>query len=186
MVDVFLMGTAGSTTDPGRSRWREPFKEACAKVGIECFDPVVPEWNEAARQREADALRAAKVIVMAITSDTVALGSLAESGWAALSALHRKQAFGLFIDVQFRGEGVVSTQMVKLENYTGTGPDTVEEASRRARKLVVSHANHLTQQFPDLNFYVAKSMEDLKLWTVETAKRLSQDSGKPWEFWKKR
>jgi hypothetical protein len=86
-ADIFLMGTAGRFDDPNRSTWREPIKKACTEIGISCFDPVVPEWNEEAGRREAEALRSAKVIVLAITADTVGMASLAESGWTVLSAV---------------------------------------------------------------------------------------------------
>ena len=78
---------------------------ACTQHGITCFDPVVPNWNDEAMNREVEALRTARIIVMAITADTAGIASLAESGWAALSALARRQAFGLYVDNMFVAEG---------------------------------------------------------------------------------
>src|SRR5437870_4862697 len=103
MVDVFLMGTAGNYNDPNRSLWREPIKTACAKVGIECYDPVVGVWDEETGRREAEALLTARVLVMAITSDTVGVASLAESGWTVCSAMLRRQAVGLYVDPEYKG-----------------------------------------------------------------------------------
>ena len=190
MADVFLMGTSGSANDPNRSRWREPIKEACERAGISCFDPVLPEWNEEAMQAELDALRTARVIAMAVTADTAGLASLAESGWAALSALQRKQAFGIFIDTMFMATGiapnvdltmsVASKDLLqalmghkKTDEPVSESEGTIEqlaEASRRARKLVGGHANELAKQFPELNLFVAGSVRELAEWTVNTAK----------------
>jgi hypothetical protein len=186
MVDVFLMGTAGKITDPNRSMWREPFKTACTEHGITFFDPVVSEWNEEAQRREVDALATAKVIVMVITSDTPAIASLAESGWAAMSALQRKQAFGLYIDPQYKGQKITEpTMMVRVESMIpGSGQDSVDDASRRARKLVNSHATRLSTQFPTLNLYVARSLDELKDWTMDTARKLILAQKKTW--WSRR
>src|SRR5260221_1089911 len=184
MADVFLMGTSGSPTDPNRSRWREPIKEACKRAGISYFDPVVSEWNEAAMQAELDALRTARVIAMAVTADTAGLASLAESGWAALSAVQRNQAFGIFIDIMFVAEGVDPRMSIaskdllqailgkKKNNESGTPShaEQLADASRRARKLVGGHANELAKQFPELNLFVAGSVRELAEWTVNTAK----------------
>ncbi len=177
MVDVFLMGTSGRFDDPNRSMWREPIKAACAKHGIECFDPVVPEWNEESGRVEAEALRKARVLVMCITSDTVAMASLAESGWAVLSAILRHQAVGLFIDPEFKGErSSQSTIAIRIDTLINRSSETIEDASRRARKLVNSHAISLTNQFPTLDLYVAKHLDDLTVWTVQAAQRMRQQS----------
>jgi Nucleoside 2-deoxyribosyltransferase like len=175
MVDVFLMGTAGNYNDPNRSKWREPIKAACARLGIECFDPVVPVWNEETGRKEAEALRTARVLVMAITSDTVGVASLAESGWTVLSAILRKQAVGLYVDPEYKGERLnVSTVMARIDTLINGGTETIEDASRRARKLVNSHASKLVTQFPDINLYVAKDLTELGKWTVTTAQKMRQ------------
>ena len=174
MADVFLMGTSGSFNDPNRSLWREPIKAECAKWGIECFDPVVPVWNEDYGKIEVEALQKAKVLVMAITSETAGVASLAESGWAVLSALMRRQHVGLYIAPDYQGEkSTRSTLMVRLEELiNGNSGETIEEASRRARKLVNSHATNLLTQFPGLTVYLAKTLEELTTWTVATAKKV--------------
>lgn len=177
MADVFLMGTAGNFEDKKRSMWREPIKTACAKVGITCFDPVVPEWNEAAMKAEFEALITARVITMAITANTSGFGSLAESGWAALSALKRGQAFGLFVDKTFFMEGFdprlsqASSDLLNMLVGKDQSKDAkaLADASRRARKLVDGHAHELAKQFPELNLFVAEDLESLRDWTVKTA-----------------
>lgn len=190
MTDVFLMGTSGNYNDPNRSKWREPIKLACSKAGIACYDPVVPEWNEAAMRAEIDALRTARVIVMAITADTAGIASLAESGWAALSAVQRNQAFGLYVDSEFVAEGFdprmsqASLDLVKYllgrakeDKNSQQAMNELAEASQRARKLVDGHAHELAKEFPQLNLYVANGLYDLTSWTVETARRMLQRSG---------
>jgi hypothetical protein len=182
MVDVFLMGTAGKFDDPKRPMWREPIKEACRKLGISFFDPVVPVWDEDAHQREVDALAGAKVIVMGITAHTASIASLAESGWAALSAVYRKQAFGLYVDTMYLGEGFdasMSQASIDLMQYLlrskETQSDEITDASRRARKLVEGHAQELAKQFPELNMYIAPSPRALRDWTVETVQKLKAE-----------
>jgi hypothetical protein len=180
MVDIFLMGTVG------QSQWREPIKEACARMGVVCFDPVVPVWNDEAKRREAEALETAHVIVMAITADTASIASLAESGWVALSALKRNQAFGLYVDPIVadlddpRGSKTGLTGWV-LDTFFGgrerqQANDTLEEASQRARKLVISHVARLTDQFPGLRVHIAGSLNDLQDWAIATARRMAQQA----------
>ena len=186
-VDVFLMGTAGKLDDPKRSMWREPIKAACAEHGITCFDPVVPNWNDDAMRREVEALRTARIIVMAITADTAGIASLAESGWAALSALARRQAFGLYVDNMFVAEGFnprVSQDSSSLIEYlfgkdADQNPTELADVSRRARKLVGGHAAELAKQFPQINLYVAPDLESLGKWTVETAQKLLKQPPPP-------
>jgi hypothetical protein len=181
MADIFLMGTAGS------SKWREPIKAACAEIGVSCFDPVVKDWNEEARRRETEALKTARVIVMAITSETAGIASLAESGWAALSALARRQGFGIFIDPVFGDEeqSQVNTGLTGfggwiLDTFFGSRdkekqatPESVEQMSRRARKLAISHVTKLKSQFPDMNLYLAGSLNSLQTWAISTAQKMA-------------
>ena len=173
MVNVFLMGTVGD------SRWREPFKRAFTQAGITCFDPRVATWTEADGQREAEALQKADIVVMAITPETASIASLAESGWAALSALRRTQAFGLFVDTRVNdldepgslNKGPAAALLPHLNA-------NLEEASTRARKLVIDHALTLNQQHPHVGFYLAHSLNDLLDWSLATARRLAAQTQK--------
>jgi len=177
MIDVFLMGTAGRLNDPNRSNWREPIKMACTRVGIECFDPVVPVWTEERGKIEVEALQQARVVVMAITPDTAGVGSLSESGWAVLSAFLRKQAVRIYIAPEYNGEREMqSTSRIKRSELTNGGTESIGDASRRARKLVNSHARNLVNQFPNLNLYVAPNLQELTLWTVSTAQKMRQQA----------
>ncbi len=188
MVDIFLMGTAGAST------WREPIKAECARLGISCFDPVVPEWNEAARKRETEALQNAKVIIMAITSETAGIASLAESGWAAVSAMLRRQAFGIYVDPVFGDEEqAVNTGVTGFGGWlldlfgnrdkhaaSAEKPeDTMEDASRRARKLVISHLSALKTEFPTLQVHMAGSLEGLTRWAIDVVRKQALQQKQP-------
>ncbi len=164
-AQIFLMGTVG------KSQWREPIKAACAAEGISVFDPVVPEWNEESSRREADALQHARVILMAITDETPSVGSLAESGWAALSALKRHQALGLYIDPDYV-ESASPPSGWRIDQAAGDKGilETMESASQRARKLVTHHAGRLKEQFPEMTIYMAADLDDLQAWAIRTAK----------------
>lgn len=173
MADVFLMGTAGSYNDPNRSMWREPIKAALTGIGVSYFDPVVPTWNEEAAKREAEALATAKILILAVTADTSGVGSLAESGWLVASAMMRDQWVAIWIDTSYEGQRLTQgTQAIRRDMLKQKGPDSIEDASRRARKLVNSHARKLIEQYPKLHLYVARDLNDLKMWTVNTAKQV--------------
>src|SRR5258708_3563951 len=127
MTDVFLMGTSGRYDDPKRSMWREPIKTECARYGITCYDPVLPVWEEKNAQMETQALLEARLLVMAITTDTAGVASLAESGWAVLSALLRKQSVGMFVDPSYQGEkSTMATMMVRIDQLFNNEVETIE------------------------------------------------------------
>ncbi|MBX3080067.1 MAG: hypothetical protein KF716_00445 [Anaerolineae bacterium] len=173
MADVFLMGTAGSYNDPNRSLWREPIKEGLKKLGVSYYDPVVPTWTDDTMMRESEAMATAKMLVMAITSTTAGVASLAESGWLIASAIMRKQVVGIWVDGMFEGLKLTQgTMMIRREMMLKMGPETLEDASRRARKLVNSHARKLLEEYPDLKLYVAKDLPDLTDWTLRMAQEL--------------
>jgi hypothetical protein len=173
MADVFLMGTAGSYNDPNRSMWREPIKAGLTKMNVSFYDPVVPNWTDETAAIEADALASAKILVMAITSNTAGVASLAETGWLVVSAMMRKQVVGLWVDTSYEGVKLTQgTMMIRREMMLKMGPETLEDASRRARKLVNSHARKLLEQYPDLKLYAAKDLPDLTQWTLKSAQEM--------------
>jgi hypothetical protein len=180
MVDVFLMGTAGRASDPNRSLWREPVKAVCAAHGLKCYDPIVPVWNESSLKQEIEAMATARVIVMAITAETPGFGALAESGWAALSASQRKQAFGLYVAPIYQDPKATTAHTIRrvIDGLLGKAPvfdpETIEGASRRARKLVLGHARMLSQQFPNLALHVAGDLPGLTTWIVSTAQKMGE------------
>lgn len=98
-IDVFLMGTAGNRSDPNFDNWREPIIDALSKRGFTAFDPVVDVWDEAADAAEKIAFKEARVLAMAIRVSTEGYGSLAETGWAALSATLQDRPFILCVQM---------------------------------------------------------------------------------------
>ena len=82
---------------------------------------------------------------------------------------------GLYIDPAYQGERTtLSTMMVRIDSLLNTNPsaETIENTSRRARKLVSSHATELVKQFPDTSLYLAKDLDDLTQWTLAMAQKL--------------
>ncbi|HVO41684.1 MAG TPA: hypothetical protein VMT34_03620, partial [Aggregatilineales bacterium] len=97
----------------------------------------------------------------------------------ALSAVKRKQAFGLYVDTMFLGEGFdASTSQASLDimEYLLSGKearaDELTDASRRARKLVEGHAQELAKEFPELNMFIAPSPRALRDWTIATVQKM--------------
>jgi hypothetical protein len=164
MADVFLMGTIDAK--PGQpAGWREPIKQACLRRGLSCYDPTVANWTPADGEREAQALTNAKLVVMAVTSASESMGTLAESGWAFLNALTRRQAFALFVDTKFATKELPAT------------PDGEKAgaASRRARQLVHQHAEHFVSSYKLPDVYIANSLSDLTIWVVNRVERMKPD-----------
>jgi hypothetical protein len=122
----------------------------------------------------------ARIVVMAITAETLGFGALAESGWAALSAAQRKQAFGLYIAPIYQDPKATTAHTIRrvIDGLLGKAPifdpETSEGASRRARKLVLGHARLLAQQFPNLALYVASDLPELTNWIIATAHKMGQ------------
>jgi hypothetical protein len=153
--------------------WREPIKAGLTKLGVSFYDPVVPNWTDETAIREAEAMANAKILVMAITSTTAGVASLAETGWLLVSAIMRKQMVAMWVDTTYEGAKLTqATMMIRREMMIKMGPETLEDASRRARKLVNSHARKLLEQYPELKLYVAKDLPDLTNWTLQTAQEV--------------
>ncbi|MBX3083682.1 MAG: hypothetical protein KF716_18760 [Anaerolineae bacterium] len=164
MTDVFLMGTIDAK--PGQpAGWREPIKQACSRRGLACFDPTVEKWTPADAEREAHALTSAKLIVMAITSASESVGTLAESGWAFLNALTRRQTFALFVDTTFVTKELPATADAQKSNT----------ASRRARELVHEHAERFTKSYKMPDVYIANTLSELTIWVVNRIERMKPE-----------
>lgn len=110
---VGLFGTAGS------SAWRDKVMARLAAAGIAYFNPVVPDWTPAHAEIESQHLATDRVILLVITGETESYGSLAETGWAALSAAQNGQ-----------------TMLLVIQDYHGDP----KSAANRARALVRAHA----------------------------------------------
>jgi len=88
---IGLFGTVGGAT------WRNAVMARLDAEGIAYFNPVVPEWTPAFAQTEARHMATDRVILLVITGEQESYGSLAETGWAALSAAQNGQTFLLVI-----------------------------------------------------------------------------------------
>ncbi len=139
-AQVFLMGTiGGSYSDPGRDCWRENVVQPVLRdLGVTYYNPVVENWTEENAREEAESIRAAETIVLVITENHPSLGSLAESGWAVLSAVEREQTIILFI-----------------------ADEQENEDSQRARHIVLSQIETLA---PQINALIqVESLEDVTI-----------------------
>ncbi len=178
MTDVFLMGTSGSANDPKRSKWREPIKAVCKQLGLDCYDPtsITGNWDETVGRHEVALLQESKIVVMAITADTAGVGSLAESGWAALSALKRGQAFALYISPAFTDTQMGPIQRLgsRIDTLFGHKYDSLEASSRRARILTLGHAMTFAKEFPDVDFYIANDLDHLTSWVSNRLRKLQK------------
>ncbi len=128
-AQVFLMGTIGGAwSDPNRDCWREHvIQPELDELGVTYYNPVVEDWSEENAREEAEAIKNAETIVMVITANHSSIGSLAESGWAILSAIERKQTVIVYI-----------------------AKDSNDPDSLRARKIVLSQATTLAPQLDEL------------------------------------
>jgi hypothetical protein len=88
---------------------------------------VVSNWTEENAEIEARVIAQAETIVLVITASHPSIGSLAESGWAVLSAIEREQMIIVYI-----------------------APDSSSEESWRARKIVLSQARPLAENLDNV------------------------------------
>jgi hypothetical protein len=150
---VGLFGTCGSST------WREdkvvPMLEA---QDIASFNPVVKDWNEACMKVEAEHAASDQVILMIITGETTAIGSLAESGWIALEAVANGQKIVLYIE-----DMPVEKCPAKDEFGGALTPN-------KTRKLVRSHLAKVVEAYPT-SVFLTTSVEDATAIVIELMKK---------------
>jgi len=90
---VGLFGTCGDST------WRDDKAiPALQAADLEFFNPVVADWTPDCMEVEARHAAEDRVILMGITGETTAVGSLAELGWIALQAQLRGQSVVVFLE----------------------------------------------------------------------------------------
>ena len=111
---VGLFGTCGD------SQWRNPVIARLQEAGFEHFNPVVPNWTPECAVAESEHLASDRVLLFVITGETEGIASMAEAGFAALSAHKNGQTFILVV-----------------EDFPDGNP---KSAVNRARKLVRAHA----------------------------------------------
>lgn len=137
-AQVFLMGTIGGAyEDPNRDCWREAaVQPVLDELGVTYFNPVVSNWTEENAEIEARVIAQAETIVLVITASHPSIGSLAESGWAVLSAIERGQTIIVYI-----------------------APDSASEESWRARQIVLSQAHPLAENLD--NVIIVNSLDEV-------------------------
>lgn len=138
-AQVFLMGTVGGGySDRNRDCWREyEIMPLLDELGVTYYNPVVENWTPNHARIEARVIEQAETIVYVVTEGHPSIGSLAESGWATLSALERDQLVILFIN-----------------------PNSSDDESARAREIVLSQARTLAPELDDL--VLTNSIEGVK------------------------
>lgn len=138
-AQVFLMGTIGGAyEDKSRDCWREyEIQPVLHELDVTYFNPVVSNWTDEDAEREARAIAGAETIILVITEASPSLGSLAESGWAVLSAIERDQTIIAYI-----------------------APDSDDVDSQRARNIVLSQARPLSASVNEL--ILVESLDEVK------------------------
>lgn len=117
---VGLFGTCGNST------WRDPVMKELCNHNIQYFNPVVPNWTAECGAIEAKHANTDKVVLMVITGETEAAGSLAETGW---------------IENSIERDGQGRKAVFVIEDYHEAGqPVDPKHQANRARTLVKKHA----------------------------------------------
>ena len=137
---IGLFGTCGG------SKWRDPFMAKYQELGIEYYNPQVPNWTPDCAVEEAEHLASDQIILFPITDETYATGSLAESGFSILNA----------IKLDDRRDFVILISPTLQEELMKKNPDTAKE-SLRARALVNQHLKKLNFS----NLYVVETLEEM-------------------------
>lgn len=130
-AQVFLMGTVGgSYEDPNRDCWREDVVQPILdELGVSYFNPVISDFTDEDAEREARAIANAETIILVITSTSPSVSSLAESGWAVVSALERDQTVIAYIE-----------------------PESENDDSQRARTIVLAQSSTLVDSLEQVVF----------------------------------
>lgn len=163
MPCIGLFGTCGG------SRWRESFIKRYSELRMIWYDPQVENWTPDLAEIEASHLASDPIILFAVTNETYAFGSLAESGFSIMNAmrLDDRREFVLYIaqdlaDVDSRGYPLDDRRRDGAPN-----PDSQAIASLRARALVRQHILKLTLP----NVYLVDSLDEMlnvsiRLWEI--------------------
>jgi len=137
---VGLFGTCGG------SRWREQFIARYEALGIPYFNPQVDNWTPELADVEAWHLANDSLVLFPITSETFAAGSLAETGFSALTAMRTNENRFVMLFIDPNVDEALVTQ----------NPQAAKD-SIRARKLVLAHL----KQNPVSNVFVVESLEQM-------------------------
>lgn len=137
---VGLFGTCGG------SSWRDSFIKEFDQHGIPYFNPQVDNWTPELADVEAWHLANDRLILFPVTGETFGFGSLAETGFSIQSALA----------VNVNRFALLYIEPDVHEHLRQQSPEQAE-ASRRARKLALTHLKKVTNP----NVFVATSLADM-------------------------
>jgi len=137
---IGLFGVCGNTT------WRQGFMAEYEKRGIKFFNPQVDDWKPELAQIEAEHLVSDTIVLFPITSETYAIGSLAETGFSVLATYRALGTRSLIVLVD-------ADVLTKLKEER---PVLAKESSR-ARALVKAHLSKVKHP----NVHIVDTMEEM-------------------------
>jgi hypothetical protein len=137
---VGMFGTCGTSTFR-----RDIFIPKFEAAGVQYFNPQVENWTSDLAAVEAEELREDSIILMPITDETYAEGSLAECGLSAIQALK----FNDRRHIIFLISPVVSDELKKDASRA--------KASERSRALIREHL----KQLPYRNIFLVDTLEQM-------------------------
>jgi hypothetical protein len=142
--EVGLFGTCGS---PESTHRQDIFIPRLVKREVPYYNPQVAAgaWRPEMADEEADHMAKGAVIAFTISAETQGYASLAEGGWAILSALLRNQKLGMF---------------------TETNSDMSAE-DLRIRNIFKSFVLDMHKDYPV--FHLENDLEGLATWAAITA-----------------
>lgn len=149
---VALFGSTGGD-------WREDYViPLLDKLKVTYYHPAElnTTWTQVHGTREADVMLYAETIVMVINHSSPGFGGLAETGWAALGAAQRNQAFILYIPTHYK---------FSVDGWSGFMPQTrqladmIDDYAGRTRYLVLEHARRFEKVVD--NLHVVENMDEM-------------------------
>ena len=136
---IGLFGTCGG------SKWRDRFIAAYEAMNIPYFNPYVPDWNPELAKVEAWHLANDSLILFPVTSETYAVGSLAEIGFSILSTINTNSHRFVIVFIDPNLDEALLESKGEAKN------------SKNARQLVLAHLKE--QNNP--NVFLVESLDDM-------------------------
>lgn len=150
MSDLKIIPTIGLFGTCGRSKWRDHFIQRYETLGINYFNPHVPNWDPSLAEIEADHLINDEIILFPITSETYATGSLAETGFSVLSTVKSSNDRYVIIMIdQHLDEDLTDENLTK--------------ESLRGRALVKAHLEKLNLK----NVFFVNTLSEMYLTSID-------------------
>ncbi len=140
--------------------WREEIMiPLLEQLGVTYYHPSPRggDWHEDKGKSEALVMQHAETIVIVIDANSSSFASLTETGWAAASSAVRGQRVILYIAPDYRPHIPLWMRFFPPLRRVFR---TIEDASRRARFLVLQHAERLRGDIPGL--IICDSVENVR------------------------